>query len=49
VLGERFVVRTLPKLYEVVALARAGAIDTEVQRFARDEALDAYAPPPPRR
>ena len=33
---------TLPELVEVVALARAGAIRTEVQRFKLDEAVEAY-------
>src|SRR4051794_10677392 len=33
---------TLAELAEVVALARAGAIDTEVQRLSLDEALDGY-------
>jgi propanol-preferring alcohol dehydrogenase len=33
---------TLPELVEVVALAQAGAIRTEVQRFKLDEAVEAY-------
>jgi len=33
---------TLPELHEVVALARAGAIEIEVERFELDEALDGY-------
>ena len=33
---------TLPELHEVVALARAGAIEVEVERFELGEALDAY-------
>jgi propanol-preferring alcohol dehydrogenase len=33
---------TLPELVEVVALARAGAIDTEIERFGLDQAIEAY-------
>jgi propanol-preferring alcohol dehydrogenase len=33
---------TLPDLQEVVALARAGVLEVEVERFGLDEALDAY-------
>jgi propanol-preferring alcohol dehydrogenase len=33
---------TLPELAEVVALARSGAIHTEVQRFTLDQTIDAY-------
>ena len=33
---------TLPELAEVVALARAGAIRTQAQRFTLDQAADAY-------
>ena len=33
---------TRPELFEVVGLARAGAIDTEIQRFSLDDALEAY-------
>jgi propanol-preferring alcohol dehydrogenase len=33
---------TLPELYEVVALARAGAIEIEVERLALEEAIDGY-------
>jgi alcohol dehydrogenase, propanol-preferring len=33
---------TLPELHEVVALARAGVIEIEVERLALDEAIDGY-------
>jgi len=33
---------TLPELYEVVALARAGAIHIEVEQLRLDEAIDGY-------
>jgi propanol-preferring alcohol dehydrogenase len=33
---------TLPELVEVVALARAGAISTQTERFTLDQAADAY-------
>jgi propanol-preferring alcohol dehydrogenase len=33
---------TLPELHEVVALARAGAIEIEVERLALEETLDGY-------
>ncbi len=33
---------TLPELVEVVALARAGAIKTEVERLALEQVIDAY-------
>ena len=34
---------TLPELHEVVALARAGAIEIDVEPLALDEAIDGYA------
>jgi propanol-preferring alcohol dehydrogenase len=33
---------TIPELVEVVALAKAGVLDVHVERFALDQALDAY-------
>lgn len=33
---------TLPELVEVVALARAGAIHTEIERFSLEQAIDGY-------
>ena len=33
---------TIPELVEVVALARAGAIHTEVERIRLEDALEAY-------
>jgi propanol-preferring alcohol dehydrogenase len=33
---------TLPELHEVVALARAGALEVEVERMRLDEAIDGY-------
>ena len=33
---------TLPELHEVVALARSGAIEIEVERFELADALEAY-------
>jgi alcohol dehydrogenase, propanol-preferring len=33
---------TRPELFEVVGLACSGAIDTEIQRFSLDDALEAY-------
>lgn len=33
---------TLPELHEVVALARAGALEIEVERLRLDEAIDGY-------
>jgi propanol-preferring alcohol dehydrogenase len=33
---------TLPELHEVVALARSGAIEIEVERLRLDETLDGY-------
>jgi propanol-preferring alcohol dehydrogenase len=33
---------TLPELHEIVALARAGAIEIEVERLELDQALDGY-------
>jgi propanol-preferring alcohol dehydrogenase len=33
---------TLPELHEVVSLARAGAIEVEVERLRLDDALEGY-------
>jgi propanol-preferring alcohol dehydrogenase len=33
---------TLPELHEVVALARAGAIEIEVEALSLDDAVDGY-------
>jgi propanol-preferring alcohol dehydrogenase len=33
---------TLPELHDVVALARAGALEIEVERLSLDQAIDGY-------
>jgi propanol-preferring alcohol dehydrogenase len=33
---------TLPEMHEVVALARTGAIEMQVERLALEDALDGY-------